>query len=162
MGVHDRRGKCACVDVGVRVCIWPSAGGQAWDPVQKEASLKASACPGPTQPPTPTMKTDFLEAAIMQGCSQQPGCLPRPSAPSQLGQGSLPSTTIINSGLSWAISEARGSHEGERRLRGQEAGCRFRKPCLLLHPESCLAAAVIPRGLEPSLSCGMGSIPPLD
>ena len=114
VSIHDRCGKCACADVGVRVCIWPSAGGQAWDQVQKETSLEASACPGPTQPPTPTMQTDFLEAAIMQGCSQQPGCLPRPSAQSQLGQGSLPSTTIINSGLSWAISEARGSHEGER------------------------------------------------
>lgn len=88
-------------------------------------------CPGPTQPPTPTEQTDFLEAAIMQGCSQQPGCLPRPSAQSQLGQGSLPSTAVINSGLSWAISEAWGSREGEPAW--GEAGCRFRKPCLLFH-----------------------------
>lgn len=75
---------------GVRVCIWPSAGGQAWDQVQKEASLKASACPRPTQPPTPTMKTDFLEAAIMQGCSQQPGCLPPPLRTVPAGAGVPP------------------------------------------------------------------------
>lgn len=162
VSIHDRCGKCACADVGVRVCIWPSAGGQAWDQVQKETSLEASACPGPTQPPTPTMQTDFLEAAIMQGCSQQPGCLPRPSAQSQLGQGSLPSTTIINSGLSWAISEARGSHEGERRPGVGGAGCRFRKPCLPLHSESCSAAAVVPGVWSRASAVARGPPPPLD
>lgn len=134
--------------------------------------FKHQGAPGPLglPPRTPlTIQTEFLEAAIMRGCSQQPPTPPPfpPLTAVPAGAGALPSTTIINLGLSWALQPrccccwppSWRPGAAARDSDGGGGGCHFREPCLLAHSESCLTAALTPRGPGPGLSCGMAPTP---
>lgn len=75
---------------------------------RKKASVKASVCPRPTQLPPPS-RQNYWKLLLYKGvpssvaASATPPLLSLPSQQSQLGQGSLSSTSIINLGLSWAL-----------------------------------------------------------
>lgn len=75
---------------------------------RKKASLKASVCPRPTRLPPPSRQNywKLLLCKVVpssSAASATPPLLSLRSQQSQLGQGSLSSTTVINLGLNWAL-----------------------------------------------------------
>lgn len=70
------------MDIGVRVWIWSE---RIWRELFQEESQSYSINVPWAHSTTPTIQTELLEAAIVQGGSQQPGRLHHPSAPSPPG-----------------------------------------------------------------------------